>query len=242
MRRLRLLLLGLLAAPLAAQSTPTDSAASAPAPAPQRSLVRWPEALGFVAVAGVAFANDRAISREIGGHRSSLGNAVADLGNGLGDGVIVYPALALGMAAGKLAGSEGLFGTSWRAFKSTALAGLSVIVLKTSIGRQRPWQSPDDPYVFHPFRFKDNALPSGHTAVSFALAASLAAETSDHWSDAAFFGLASLTAFGRINYDKHWASDTVVGAGIGILSARLIHRTRVPVLVTPGGVAFTISF
>lgn len=233
-----LVLLGILAAPLAAQSAPADSAASRP----RRSLVRWPEALGFVAVAGVTFANDRAISREVGGHRSGFGNAVADFGNGIGDGVIIYPALALGMAAGKLSGSRGTFGVSWRAFQTTALAGLSVMVLKTAIGRQRPWQSPDDAYVFHPFQFKDNSLPSGHTAVSFALAASLAAETRDHWSDAAFFGLATLTAFGRMHYDKHWASDTVLGAGIGILSARIIHRNRLPVVVTPGGVGMAVSF
>lgn len=239
--RYRTALLGLLVAtaPAVAQAPTPDSTA---ARLPHRALVRWPEALGFVAVAGVAFANDRAIAREIGGHRSGFGNAAADLGNGLGDGVIIYPALALGMAAGKVTGSRGLFGVSWRGFQSTALAGLSVMVLKTAIGRQRPWQSPDDAYVFHPFQFKDNSLPSGHTAVSFALAASLAAETRDHWSDAAFFGLAGVTAFARMHYDKHWASDTIVGAGIGILSARLVHRTRGRVTPTPGGIGMSFAF
>lgn len=235
----QLALVGVLAAPLAAQSALPDSTA----PQSRRpALLRWPEAVGFVAVAGLALANDRGISDRIGGHRSGLGNAVADLGNGLGDGLIVYPALILGAAGGKLAGSKGLFGVSWRALESTALAGVAAIALKTTIGRQRPWQSPDDPYVFHAFQFKDNSLPSGHSAVSFALAASLAAETPDHWSDALFFGLASLTAFGRMHYDKHWASDTVVGAGLGILSARLIHRQGRQITVTPGGVGVAFAF
>jgi membrane-associated phospholipid phosphatase len=150
--------------------------------------------------------------------------------------------LALGALGGKLAGSKVVSGVSWRALKSTLLAGAAVMVLKSAIGRQRPYQSPDDPYVFYPFTFSDSSMPSGHTAVAFSLAASLAAETRDKWSDAVFFGLATLTAFGRMHYDKHWASDTVVGAGIGILSARLINRPHQSLIVAPGTVAMSLSF
>ena len=240
MHRLTILtVLSLLAPALAAQQTLPDSLTLA---SRRNPLVRWPEALGFVAVAGITFASDRSISRHFSGYRSGVSNAVADLGNGIGDGLIVYNVLALGALGGKLVGSESLFGVSWRALKSTALAGAGAIVLKTSIGRQRPFQSPNDPYVFKAFKFRDNSFPSGHTAVAFALATSFAAETRDQWSDVVFFGLATLTAYARMHYDKHWASDTVEGAGVGILSARLIHRNRVPLQVGPGGVALTFSF
>ena len=231
--------LSLLAPSLAAQQSNPDSLVPARM---RRALVRWPEAIGFVAVAGITFASDRAIRDHLHGHGGKFGNAVADLGNGLGNGLIVFPVLALGAGGGWLVGAKGVAGVNWRALQTTALAAAAAVVLKNSIGRQRPSNSREDPYVFRLLQFKDNSMPSGHTAVAFALAASLAAETRDHWSDAAFFGLATVTAFARIHYDKHWASDTVVGAGIGILSARLIHRNRVPLQVGPGGVALTFSF
>jgi membrane-associated phospholipid phosphatase len=240
---MRLILTALILAtapqPLAAQHLVPDSTFAARA---HRPLVRWYEAAGFAAVAAATFANDRAIRDYVHDRSSKFGNSVADLGNGLGDGLIVYPTLLLGTLGAKAVGATGLSKSSWRALKSSALAGAAALVIKSSIGRQRPFQSPDDPYSFRAFKLKDNALPSGHTAVAFAVATSFAMETKDHWSDAAFFGLAGVTVFARMHYDKHWASDTVVGAGLGILSARFVHRHDRSLVVGPGVVAMSFAF
>ena len=96
--------------------------------------------------------------------------------------------------------------------------------------------------VFRPFRANDISLPSGHTAVAFALATSLARETGDQWTDASFFAAAALTAYSRMHDDRHWASDVVLGAGIGILSARFVHRFQARVAVSPGGVGMSLAF
>jgi membrane-associated phospholipid phosphatase len=49
-------------------------------------------------------------------------------------------------------------------------------------------------------------------------------ETKGALPDIILHGLAAGTAFARVHVNKHWASDTVVGAGIGILTARFVRR------------------
>jgi membrane-associated phospholipid phosphatase len=137
---------------------------------------------------------------------------------------------------------KGVYGVTSRALKSTFLGGAAAIVLKTIGGRDRPSASIDDPYSFHPFRFKDNSFPSGHTAVAFALATSFARETPDKWTDLGFFTLATVTAYARMHDDKHWASDVVFGAGVGILSARFVHRFQAKLAVSPGGIGMSLPF
>ena len=194
-----------------------------PAAAQQR-LVSWPEAIGVVALTGITFVNDRGIRSTIQGHHSSFRNSAAYLGNAFGNARYVYPTLFFAAYGGRVIGSDGVYDVSWRALKSTALAGAATIVLKSLLGRRRPEVSPDNPYRFNPISFTYNSFPSGHTTTAFALATSLAMETKGALSDVVLYGLAATTAFARMHVDKHWASDTVVGAGIGILAARYIRR------------------
>ena len=149
---------------------------------------------------------------------------MAEIGNAFGNPTYVYPSLLVSTLAGSVTGSDDLYGVSWRALKSTALAGGVTLVLKSLIGRRRPDVSPDDPYRFSPMSFKYNSLPSGHTTMAFSLASSLAMETRSVLPDIILFGLATSTGFARLHVHKHWASDTVVGAGVGILAARLVRR------------------
>lgn len=208
----------------------------------RRPLLRWGEVLGVVAVTGAALAADQSIRDRLHDPHDRIGRTMSDIGNGFGDGVIVYSSLLGLSVGGKALGMPGLYGVASRALKSTLLSGGAAMALKTLGGRDRPLNSIDNPYGFHPFRFQDNSLPSGHTAVAFALATSLARETPDQWSDIGFFTLATLTAYARMHDDKHWASDVVLGAGIGILSARFVHRFQARVAVGPGGVGLEIPF
>jgi membrane-associated phospholipid phosphatase len=209
---------------LAAQEPPADSAN---ARRPARKILSWAELAGITALAGAAFSSDQSLRNRIADPHDRLGRTLSDLGNGLGDGAVVYPRMQK---------------TGTRALQSTLLAGAAALALKSGIGRQRPDASGDNAYVFQPFQFHDISLPSGHAAVAFALATSLARETGDRWTDAAFFAAATLTAYSRMHDDKHWASDVILGAGIGIVSARFVHRFQARVAVSPGGFGMSLAF
>lgn len=172
---------------------------------------------------------------------NQFSHTASRVGNLVGSG-LVYPALLALSIGGKVVGSEGLYGVSSRALKSTVVAGASGLLLKVIIGRNRPANSPDNNLSFHPFRFKDNSFPSGHTALAFALATSFSREIRGKWDDAAFFSLASLTAYARMHDDRHWFSDVVFGAGVGVLSARFVHRREAKLLLGKNVLGLQLDF
>ena len=228
-------LMTLVSQPLAAQQPKPDSAV---ARRPERSILVWAEVVGIAAIAGMAFSRDQLLRDP----HYALGRTLSDLGNGFGDGAVVYPGLFALSMGGRVFKKPGMQKVGSRALESTLLAGASALALKSIIGRQRPNGSGSNAYVFQPFATGDISFPSGHTAVAFALATSLARETKDQWTDLAFFAAASLTAYSRMHDDKHWASDVIVGAGIGILSARFVHRFEAKVAVAPGGIGVSLAF
>ena len=69
------------------------------------------------------------------------------------------------------------------------------------------------------------AFPSGHTTIAFTNAAVLFNEFNHSAPVLAYSGYAFATATGalRIMNNKHWISDVLVGAGIGILVTELVY-------------------
>ena len=79
--------------------------------------------------------------------------------------------------------------------------------------------------VMRPDGSNNRSFPSMHTAVAFAGAELLRQEYKDQsvWYGIAGYGVAAGSGFLRIYNDKHWFSDVLVGAGIGILSTRAAY-------------------
>ncbi len=70
-----------------------------------------------------------------------------------------------------------------------------------------------------------NSFPSGHTATAFAGAEFLWQEYKDVsvWYGISGYIVAAGTGALRIYNDKHWLTDVVAGAGIGILSTKVAY-------------------
>jgi membrane-associated phospholipid phosphatase len=51
-----------------------------------------------------------------------------------------------------------------------------------------------------------------------------------------------MTALARVNDDRHWASDVLVGGLIGHLSGRWVSQQMGPVRITPGAVTVNLEF
>ncbi|MDR0874167.1 MAG: phosphatase PAP2 family protein [Prevotellaceae bacterium] len=98
------------------------------------------------------------------------------------------------------------------ALSNGAMAGVTYAG-KTAFGRTRPDGS------------TANSFPSGHTATAFCAAAFLHEEYGDRslWISAGGYTMATLIGFSRIFNDRHWVSDIVAGAGVGILSVKLVY-------------------
>lgn len=72
---------------------------------------------------------------------------------------------------------------------------------------------------------KYNSFPSGHTAEAFANAEFLRQEYKDvsPWYGVAGYAMAATTGYLRMYNNKHWLSDVVTGAGVGIISTKLAY-------------------
>lgn len=100
------------------------------------------------------------------------------------------------------------------AFASLAATGVSTLALKALINDKRP-------------RGGQDGYPSGHTSMSMAFATSL--HYSYGWEvGLPAFLLSSLVAFQRVDSGAHELDDVIVGAALGFILARHVHRTRTP--------------
>ncbi len=71
-----------------------------------------------------------------------------------------------------------------------------------------------------------NSWPSGHTATAFVGATILHKEygmTRSPWFSVAGYGVATATGVMRVLNNRHWVSDVLSGAGIGIMSGELAY-------------------
>ena len=197
-----------------------------------------------VTVAGLLFAGalmgDHEFREESQERRGGFSNTVAGVGNTFGDWRILVPALSAGYLAGEIAGSGEIKGTILRAGAAAALATGVSSGLKYTIGRNRPDIAGTN-IEFRPFS-GSNSFPSGHTAAAFAIATAVADQTTDGWSDYLLSGAATVTALSRINDNRHWTSDVLIGGLIGQFSAKWIGRQMGPVRLAPTGVTVNLQF
>lgn len=96
------------------------------------------------------------------------------------------------------------------AFSAAIMAGL-VNGIKYTVKRPRPDAT------------STNSFPSGHTAMAFMLATMMHKEYGwrSPWFSFGAYTVATATALGRIMNDRHWGSDVLAGAIIGIAATHL---------------------
>ena len=103
--------------------------------------------------------------------------------------------------------------------KSIALNFIIVYSLKYSVYMVRPDSTGPE---------RTNSFPSGHTANAFTAATLLHKEFGKEsiWYSIGGYGVASTVGVFRMLNNRHWFSDVLAGAGIGILSTNLIYLTH----------------
>jgi membrane-associated phospholipid phosphatase len=137
--------------------------------------------------------------------------------------------------AGRLSKDDRLADLGLHGTEALVVGELVAVVIKGTVGRQRPYVRPRDPNSFRLFRgfgSKDayRSFPSGHATSAFAAAAAVTSEASRWWPDSrwivgpALYGGAALAGVSRMYNNRHWASDVIVGAGIGTFAGLKVVR------------------
>ena len=167
-------------------------------------------------VAGLAVKGDKAMFRvnakaEQGGKKNT--QLLTDFKTGIDDYTQFFgPAMVVGL---KLGGVEGR--SDWG--RLLASAGLSYGIMAGFVNGIKYTAK-----EMRPDGSTANSWPSGHTATSFVGATLLHKEyglTRSPWYSVAGYGVATATGVMRVLNNRHWVSDVMSGAGIGILSTEL---------------------
>jgi membrane-associated phospholipid phosphatase len=139
------------------------------------------------------------------------------------------------LVAGRLTHDRTMAAIGLHSGEAIAASGVVGWVIKSLAGRARPRVDINRPRDFKLGRgFGANgdyqSFPSGHTLAAFSLASAVTAESGRYWPrEQRLVGVltytgATLSGLSRMYNNAHWASDVMLGAGIGTLSGIMAVR------------------
>ena len=155
-------------------------------------------------------------------HVFKAGEVLGELGTLLGSASAVY-------AVGRLTDAPKVSHVGMDLVQSLAISEALTQTLKYTTRRERPDGS------------GKNSFPSGHAADTFAFATALERHLGWRYAVPAYL-FASYVAVSRLPANRHWLSDAVFGASVGIIAGRTVtsreaHPFPVAVMSVPGGAA-----
>lgn len=206
-------------------------------------------ALGAVTLGtALVYRYDADIRHAVQTHHNAGLQVFSEIGNPLGDGRVLLPALGLAALWGAHRDDAVLTGTAATAAEAALFAGGGAYLAKRLTGRARPdaglgprdWNGPGAGGDAR------QSFPSGHAAAAFAVAAVVAGR---HPAAAVpAYGLAALTGYARLERDRHWGSDVAAGAALGLWIGHSLARRhpagapRVALMPLAGGTALTLTW
>jgi len=190
--------------------------------------------LGIVFLIGALMIFDENIQKVVQGYRSRTTDDLAKVVKPLGDGWVVVPVfLGLSLLGSTLNNPTALeLGVT--TLKSLTASGISTGTLQMVFGRERPIKEKGS-NSYNLFK-GGGSFPSGHTSVAFTVATVLSQYYKTYGVVPVLsYSLAGLVGFSRVNDNKHFASDVVAGAVLGVVMTRwILQRRKRPKQGTPG--------
>lgn len=158
-----------------------------------------------------------------------------DAGDSYGNGAYLAALTAVTWGYGSLTGNGEIRQTGTSMMKGLLLDVVAVTALKSAVGRTRPDGS------------DARSFPSGHTSGAFTISTILSRRHG--WKvGIPAYGLATFTAIARMEDNRHYFSDVVAGAAIGIAVGQLVtpkareEGRGVQVIAGPSKVGLRLKF
>lgn len=158
----------------------------------------------------------------------------ADLTNMYGSSTVNLPASLLLWSAGGLAGRPALRDAGADLARTLLVVQALVGPVKLLAHRERPDGT------------NHLSFPSGHTANAFAMARLVHLRHGRAWG-MPLYALGALTAAGRLEDDRHYLSDVVMGSAVGVVAANcavwgFAENPRLSVAPLPGGRGLSLAW
>jgi membrane-associated phospholipid phosphatase len=193
---------------------------------PSKENLFWAGAGGGLALAAHPFddnVNEALVGSDTADKIFKAGEILGELGTLLGSASVVY-------AVGRIKDQPKVSHLGMDLIEALVMSEALTQTLKYTTRRERPDGS------------GKNSFPSGHAADTFAFATALERHLNWKYSIPAYV-FSSYVGISRLPANRHWLSDAVFGAAVGIIAGRTVtsHEAErpFPVAVTavPGGVA-----
>jgi membrane-associated phospholipid phosphatase len=193
---------------------------------PSKENLLWTGVGGGLALAAHPF--DDNVNRTLVGSDTAdqvfkAGEVLGELGTLLGSASVVY-------AVGRIQDRPRVSHLGMDLIEALAMSEALTQAIKFTTRRERPDES------------SKNSFPSGHAADTFAFATALERHLNWRYSVPAYV-FSSYVAISRLPANRHWLSDAVFGAAVGMIAGRTVtsHEAERPypvvVAFVPGGAA-----
>ena len=150
--------------------------------------------------------------------------------------------------AARMGDDDGRLAEARAMVRAGVLSTSSTLVFKLGLGRERP----DEGVEHDDWWSGGRSMPSGHTAVAFAVGTVFAESGTPkrRWVRRVLgYGLGAGMVYWRVDHDSHWISDTIPGIAIGITSAHFVmnrsgdasSRTAIVAAPLDGGAMLSFS-
>src|SRR5205809_27541 len=188
-------------------------------------------ALGiFLLLFGAALVTDHVVAAWALRCRVQVLDLVVGILNPIGSGITLLIACAALAVLARRLRRLWLQDAAWLAALAFVSAGAVEFTLKHLVGRPRPDAAMATAGLLGPsFAADIDSFPSGHATSVFAVAAVFATYYPRlRWP---LYGLAAAIALGRVYLERHYLSDIIAGAALGLTVAVRLYRYR---LIVPG--------
>lgn len=193
-------------------------------------VIRLPDALWAVGGVVVLSLLDEPVQRATQKNRSNTLESFAAVLREQGS-AAYYGGVSLGvLSVGLISGNDNIKRAGGRLVATLMASALVMQAGKMLIGRSRP-NADVGAFDFHPFSTREDAkgveqsesMPSGHVTAAFAVATSVVDDIHSTPVAIILYTWAAGAAFSRVYENRHWLSDTAMGAILGLTAAKLVN-------------------